>query len=62
MLLSALEHAYPGELIGLLLRLPAGQITPFDRRHLLGTYAQARSRIAELDAERQAAWLSGVAP
>jgi membrane protease YdiL (CAAX protease family) len=58
MLLSALEHAFPGSVAGLLLRLPAGQITPLDRRHLFGSYPEARDLIDRLDAERKAAWLA----
>jgi membrane protease YdiL (CAAX protease family) len=57
MLLAALEHAFPGSVAGLLLRLPAALITPLDRRHLFATYPEARMLIAGLDAERQAAWL-----
>ncbi len=62
MLLSALEHAFPGSVAGLLLRLPANRITPLDRRHLFGTYPEARMLIDRLDGERRAAWLAADAP
>jgi membrane protease YdiL (CAAX protease family) len=62
MLLSELEHAYPGRIAGLLLRLPADHITSLDRRHLFGMYPDARARIAQLDADRQSAWLGASPP
>jgi hypothetical protein len=58
MLLSELEHVYPGRLDRLLLRLPAESITPLDRRHLFLNYPDARSAIDQLDAARRAAWLA----
>jgi membrane protease YdiL (CAAX protease family) len=62
MLLADLEHAFPGSVAGLLLSLPAGQITPLDRRHLFGNYPEARMLIDRLDGERKAAWLVNDGP
>jgi hypothetical protein len=46
MLLSELEHAYPGGSPACSCACRPSSITPLDRRHLFGTYPEARSCIA----------------
>jgi membrane protease YdiL (CAAX protease family) len=60
MLLTQLEHAFPGQVAAVLLRLRADQVTPVDRRHLFGNYEDAPRLIAQLaatDPERARAWM-----
>lgn len=47
-LLAALEHWQEGKVAAVLLQLPAGEVTPLDRRHLFMHYPDARQRLAEL--------------
>ena len=55
-LLAALEQVWPGQLAGLLLAMPAAQVTPIDRRHLRANYPDADALIDDLDPARRAAW------